>query len=161
MDAVLAVYPFGPVHRTEAGAEPPLMMSWICPLLPVLHAMASPLALVGTTFVVESGCGSVSSIVVEVVHPFASSTFSVYVPASSPVGFSVVLLKAFGPVHRMVYGAVPPVIAVIKVPSAAPVHETFVDPYTEAEALAARVPGAAIVLFNTTEHPLASLTFTE
>ena len=58
------------------------------------------------------------------VHPFASVTVIVYVPAENPV--PVALVPPIG-VHAYVYGLVPPPPVTVALPLLPPLHNTLVD----------------------------------
>ena len=57
------------------------------------------------------------------VHPLASVTVTLYVPAASALRFCVVAPL----LHKYVYGAVPPLAVTVAVPSVPPIVVTGVD----------------------------------
>lgn len=100
-----------------------------------------------------SGVGSVTTVVLVLVHPFASVTVMVYEPAESPVAAEELPPEGLQLMER---GAVPFEIAAVTLPSPPPLHETFVD--VEAVAIG---PGLAItVAVEVAVHPLASVAVT-
>jgi len=72
--------------------------------------------------------GSVIVIVVDPVHPLASTTFIVYVPGQSAEAVLVFPEVEFEIAGDQVtlYGVVPPDMVVVAVPLQAPLHNTFV-----------------------------------
>ena len=91
-------------------------------------------------FEVASRAGSVTVMLVVAVHPFASVTVYVYVPA--------VTVKSPVPV----YGPVPPVADTVTVDEP-PLHEIGVD-----DELATNTAGSVTVMLVVAVHPLASVT---
>jgi hypothetical protein len=115
------------------GAVPPDAVTVIVEL-PPLHKIAVAVAVVLNTD------GSVTDMVVVTVHPLASVTMYVYVPAGS-INVPVPL-----------YGAVPPdaVTVIVELP---PLHKIAV-----AVAVAVIIEGSVIVTVVVAVHPLASVT---
>ena len=102
--------------------------------------------------VADNAVGSVTVALDVVVHPLASVTVTVYVPATSPLAVAVVAAL----LHAKVYGEVPPAPLAVADPSFSPLQLTF--EFITADAI------TADEIFTTTSseavHPLASVTVT-
>jgi hypothetical protein len=96
--------------------------------------------------------GCVTTAVADEVHPFASITVTVYVPAVRPVAVAVVWLLID---HRYVIGAVPPVAVAVALPLLPPAQETFTTLVVTVGPLRLITVAEAVFV-----QPLASVTVT-
>ncbi len=94
--------------------------------------------------------GSVTVDVVVTVHPFASVTVTIYVPAATPIIDAVVAEL----LHAYVYGEVPPVADAVAPPSEPPLQETSASTTEEAT----NDVGSVIVEVVVAVQPFASVT---
>lgn len=100
---------------------PPLPVTVASPTVPPLQAILVWPVMVATT----PSTGSVIVVLEVYIHPFASVTVTLYVPAVKPV--AVVVPCAGEVLHKMVYGAVPPAIPLmVAVPLLPPAQLTLV-----------------------------------
>jgi hypothetical protein len=129
----------------------------------VPEAVASPKQARVTSAVLASVRTDGSDKVIEMddVHPFASVTVTVYIPAFSAEISSIAEVNAEGPVHAYVYGASPPDTVRLMDPSDAPLQVILYPPAKVAAEYVRDNAGCTVIrILEVVVQPFLSVTNT-